>query len=271
MIDLFRRLSLIALLAVLCAGAQPQQHDDSPGYDPEPLADIGPVKGVGGFTEVTPHLYRGGQPSQKGLESLAKMGIDIVVDGRLTGDKKEGKAVTKLGMQFVPIPWHCLYPRDEVFARFLALVRDNPDKKIFVHCRYGDDRTGMMIAAYRMAMQGWTWQQARKEMDEFGFHHKVCASLLLYEKEFPERLKKAAFQGLGSSPDRSNSESAKPGDGNPRPVNAEPRSSEPGGSEPGSSEPENPEPKNAAPASPEPGSPPPANPPPPPSAAPPTY
>ncbi|HEY8669973.1 MAG TPA: tyrosine-protein phosphatase, partial [Terriglobales bacterium] len=178
MVDLARRLFLIALLAILCAGAQPQQQDDSPGYEPEPVNDSGPVKGVAGFTEVTPHLYRGGQPSQKGLESLAKMGINIVVDGRLTGDKKEDKEATKLGMQFVPIRWHCLYPKDEVFARFLALLRDNPDKKIFVHCRYGDDRTGMMIAAYRMAMQGWTWEEARKEMDDFGFHHKVCASLL---------------------------------------------------------------------------------------------
>jgi hypothetical protein len=101
------------LLAIFCAGAQPQQQDDSPGYEPEPLTDIGPVKGVGGFTEVTPHLYRGGQPSQKGLESLAKMGIDIVVDGRLTGDKKEGKAVTQTGMGFVPMPGTACSP-DEV-------------------------------------------------------------------------------------------------------------------------------------------------------------
>jgi protein tyrosine phosphatase (PTP) superfamily phosphohydrolase (DUF442 family) len=258
MIDLSRRLVLIALLAILCAGAQPQQHDDSPGYEPEPLTDSGPVKGVGGFTEVTPHLYRGGQPSQKGLESLAKMGIDIVVDGRLTGDKKEDKAVTKLGMKFVPIPWHCLYPRDEVFARFLALIRDNPDKKIFVHCRYGDDRTGMMIAAYRMAMQGWTWQEARKEMDKFGFHHTVCASLLRYEKEFPERLKKPEFQALRSSPERRDSE----------PANSEPPNPEPKNTVPSSSEPASP---NDQHVSPDPGSPAPDNPAPPPSAAPPTY
>ena len=194
-----RRFLLFALLVILCRGAEPQRHDDSPGYEPEPAADSGPIKGVAGFTEVTPHLYRGGQPSKEGLESLAKMGIDIIVDGRLTGDKKERKAAAKAGMQFVPIRWHCLYPRDEVFARFLAVIRDNPDKKIFVHCRYGDDRTGMMIAAYRMAVQNWTWQEARKEMDAFGFHHEVCASLLWYEKEFPEHLKRPVFRGLTSN------------------------------------------------------------------------
>jgi protein tyrosine phosphatase (PTP) superfamily phosphohydrolase (DUF442 family) len=79
------------------------------------------------------------------------MGIDIVVDTRGNRTKSEGKEVRRHGMQYVAIPWHCPFPKDETFARFLKLMRDNPDKKVFVHCRLGDDRTGMMIAAYRMA------------------------------------------------------------------------------------------------------------------------
>jgi protein tyrosine phosphatase (PTP) superfamily phosphohydrolase (DUF442 family) len=202
----FRRLSLGALLALMCAGAMPQASDSSaPRYDPAKVIRI-PMKGVSGLTQVTPHLYRGGQPSRQGLESLAKMGIDIVVDGRLTGKSKEGEAATELGMKFVALPWHCMYPRDEVFARFLALVRNNPDKRIFVHCRYGDDRTGMMIAAYRMAVQGWTWEEARKEMNAFGFHHTICASLVRYEKNFPRRLKNPAFRELHLMPETSSPE-----------------------------------------------------------------
>jgi protein tyrosine/serine phosphatase len=109
--------------------------------------------------------------------------------------------VTKLGMDFVSIPWHCLFPKDETFVRFLKVVRDNPKKKIFVHCRYGDDRTGMAIAAYRMAVQGWTAAEARNEMNKFGFHKVVCASLSGYQKSFPQHLKKnPAFQGLTSKP-----------------------------------------------------------------------
>ena len=93
-------------------------------------------------------------------------------------------------MQFVSIPWHCYFPKDKVFARFLALLRENHGKKIFVHCRYGDDRTGMMIAAYRIAVEGWTAKEARKEMEQYGFHHLVCPSLGPYEKNFPEHLRK---------------------------------------------------------------------------------
>ena len=142
-------------------------------------------------------LYRGGQPKPAGLKGLAKMGVNIVVDVRLSGRDKERKEVTQQGMQFVELPWHCLFPKDETFARFLKLLEDNPGKKLFVHCRYGDDRTGMMIAAYRMAVEGWTPEEARKEMEKFGFHRLICPSLGPYEKEFPEHLRNnSAFQDL---------------------------------------------------------------------------
>lgn len=148
------------------------------------------LPGVKNFGEVTPLLYRGAQPSPEGFKALAGMGIDIVVDARLSGKDAERKAVTKAGMQYVSIPWHCLLPKDKTIAQFLAVLRDNPNKKIFVHCRYGDDRTGMMIAAYRMAVENWTAEEAWKELLKFGFNRTLCFPLGSYEKSFPEHLKK---------------------------------------------------------------------------------
>jgi tyrosine-protein phosphatase SIW14 len=157
------------------------------------------MPGLTNLAEVTPTLYRGAQPHRAGLQSLKKMGIDTIIDVRLTGADEESKEAKKLGMDFVALPWHCLFPKDDSIVKFLAYLREHPGKKIFVHCRYGDDRTGMMIAAYRMAVEGWTADQARKEMDAFGFHHVVCSSLVEYEKSFPERLKKdSAFRKLQS-------------------------------------------------------------------------
>ena len=158
------------------------------------------MPGVPGFAEVTPNLYRGHQPSEEGFENLAKMGINIDVDLRLSHKGSERKRVTALGMEYVSIPWFCMRPKDGAFAKFLQLVRDNPDKKIFVHCRVGDDRVGMNIAAYRMAEQGWSAEEARKEMVESGvnwFHRRICPGLGRYEKEFPERFRtKPAFAEL---------------------------------------------------------------------------
>lgn len=150
------------------------------------------AQGVPELVEITPTLYKGGQPSDEGLRTLAAMGIDVVVDMR-EFHWTERKKVTRLGMRYVALRWFCLFPSDKVFARFLALVRENPQKKIFVHCRLGDDRVGMTIAAYRMAVEHWTAGQAMQEMRTEGFNafHQccICPRLARYEKSFPARYK----------------------------------------------------------------------------------
>jgi tyrosine-protein phosphatase SIW14 len=148
-------------------------------------------QGVPNFGEVTPTLYRGGLLSVDGLKALKRVGVNVVVDTH-ANSKHEKRDVEALGMKYVAIPWHCPWPGDEVFAKFLKVVHENKGKKIFVHCRLGDDRTGMMVAAYRMAEEGWTAEEAMNEMRSFGFthsHHFICPGLADYEKHFPEHLR----------------------------------------------------------------------------------
>jgi hypothetical protein len=142
------------------------------------------------FGEVTPTLYRGGEPKKGGFEALAKMGVQIVVD--LRGDREvERRKLARLGIKYVPMPWQCSFPKDRIFAKFITLIRENPGKKIFVHCRVGDDRTGMMVAAYRMVEEGWSAEKAKQEMLTYGFNfahrHLICPRLADYEEEFPKR------------------------------------------------------------------------------------
>lgn len=170
---------------------------------PHAFAKKKTVAGVKNFGEISPELFRGAQPTREGFEQLQQMGVGIVVDLRDDGGKERAE-VTKLGMQYVQIPWHCYDPLDASVAQFLTLVRDNPGKKVFVHCRLGTDRTGMMVAAYRMSRQGWSAQEARKEMEAFGYsfeHHVICPGLGHYEKEFPHEYSTSpAFDKLRSSP-----------------------------------------------------------------------
>ena len=201
----FRVVSVALLAATMSLAAQRQQQPELPSVPSEAkhtIAHALTVPGIPRFGEVTSTLYRGGQPTQEGFRNLAKMGINIVVD--LRGSREsERRLVTGLGMRYAPLQWQCFSPRDEHFAKFLTLLRENPGKKVFVHCRVGDDRTGMDIAAYRIAEQGWTAEEARKEMEAYGvnwFHRMICLPLSSYEKEFPERFKtSAAFQGLRSA------------------------------------------------------------------------
>jgi len=202
-------LPLVLFLTIAtCGAANPQ--DSHKGVSPARAKRIyggkRKVEGIGNFGEVTATLFRGGQPNQKGFEALKKMGVDIIVDarsGRSDQDSKS-KEAGKLGMKYIALPWHCPFPHDEPFAKFLRLMRDNPGKKVFVHCRLGDDRSGMMIAAYRMAAEGWSAGDAMLEMKFFGFsgaHHIICPRLAGYEHSFPERLKNnPAFEGVRTLP-----------------------------------------------------------------------
>ncbi len=194
-------LAVVVLFADLICPATPPPGGSPPSDEKRAIAARSTLSGVPNFGQVSPQLYRGAQPTREGFSKLRKLGIDIVVD--LRGSREsERKIVTGLGMKYVAIPWHCYSPRDEYFASFLTLLRENPDKKVFVHCRLGDDRTGMEIAAYRMAEQNWTADEAAEEMELFGanwFHRAICPRLRPYEQEFPQRFKTSrAFRDLRS-------------------------------------------------------------------------
>jgi protein tyrosine phosphatase (PTP) superfamily phosphohydrolase (DUF442 family) len=196
-----RAASTIVISGMLCAGGLPQTRPNRRSEVKHNPAKKLHLTGVSNFGEVTPFLYRGAQPSREGFEGLAKMGIDIVVDARLSGKGAEKKTVNAAGMQYISIPWHCMFPKDNKMAQFLAVMRENPKKKVFVHCRYGDDRTGMMIAAYRMAAENWTAQEAWAEMQQFGMNRRICFPLISYERQFPEHLKKnPGLQGTVAEP-----------------------------------------------------------------------
>ena len=204
MIRSFRFISFIPLILLFASTAPVDADSAQTKQETQPPAvrAVGRKlneKGVKNFGEVTPTLYRGGLVNPAGIKALKKLGMQVIVDTH-ANDETEAKTVEGLGMKYVAIPWHCPWPHDEVFAKFLKVVQENKGKKIFVHCRLGDDRTGMMVAAYRMADEGWTADEAMTEMKSFGFtrsHHVICPSLASYEKHFPEHLKEnPMFEGV---------------------------------------------------------------------------
>jgi hypothetical protein len=58
----------------------------------------------------------------------------------------------------------------------------------------------MMIAAYRIAEQGWSAEEAKEEMKDFGFdffHRRICTGLSEYEDHFPQHWREGhAFEKL---------------------------------------------------------------------------
>jgi tyrosine-protein phosphatase SIW14 len=192
----------LALLLEIAATPQTQNKNVESSPAQHAMGTRLTVSGIPNFGQVSENLYRGALPNTTGLEALKKMGINIVIDMRRGHDSNEENRVKQLGMDYVSIPSRCPYPQDGPIALFLQVVEKNPGKKIFVHCRLGDDRTGIAVASYRIAEQGWSVDEARKEMQAFGFsrlHNFICPGLLGYEEKLPQLLKNnPAFQQLPS-------------------------------------------------------------------------
>src|SRR2546421_4282299 len=95
----FALVFLIFLVLPLGAG-QPQSSSTPPAptSPPRVIGTRSQTKGIPNFGQVTPNLYRGGLPSRVGMESLKKIGIDVIVDMR-GKNKGEQEDAEKLGMQ----------------------------------------------------------------------------------------------------------------------------------------------------------------------------
>ena len=122
------------------------------------------------FHQVSGELYRGAQPDRHGFLELERLGIKTVVNLRLTSSDKKLLAGTSLIPVDVPAePWDLEEP--DVLA-FLRVVGDPARVPVFVHCSHGADRTGAMVAIYRVVIQGWDEEEAIREMTEggFGYH-----------------------------------------------------------------------------------------------------
>jgi tyrosine-protein phosphatase SIW14 len=124
------------------------------------------------FQRVDDHVSRGAQPTNSGFSDLAQLGFKTVVDLRDIGEHSqadEQKLVTDLGMRYVSIPMKGMSaPKDEQIAALLALLNDTTSEPVFVHCKRGADRTGTVIAIYRISHDRWENDKALNEAKSFG-------------------------------------------------------------------------------------------------------
>jgi tyrosine-protein phosphatase SIW14 len=148
-----------------------------------------PPDGVPNFQKVDDHVYRGAQPTEQGFKNLAKLGIKTVVDLRQPGDLSwnEEKIVRAAGMEYVAVPMHGMEtPSNEKVVKVLALLEDTSTGPVFVHCKRGADRTGAVIACYRMEHDRWKNEQALSEAKSLGMSFFERA-IQRYVREFKPR------------------------------------------------------------------------------------
>jgi len=155
------------------------------GCDYEPISVNRPahwaesiqLDGVQNLHKVSNVLYRSAQPTAEGIEKLSTLGINTVVN--LRSFHSDSSQIVNTGLGYEQIKLNRLDPEEVDIIKFLKIVTSSKKIPILVHCQYGADRTGAMCAIYRIAVQGWTKEEAIKEMIEGGYgFHEIWENLI---------------------------------------------------------------------------------------------
>ena len=134
------------------------------------------IDGVPNLYKITDNLYRSAQPTKEGMSNLRKTGIETVINLRSFHSDKEELKNTELASEHIYMKtWH---PEREDVVQFLRIVTNKKHMPVLFHCQHGADRTGTMCALYRVVVQGWTKEEAIKEMTQGGYgFHKIWSNL----------------------------------------------------------------------------------------------
>ena len=164
------RIYIAALLVALSLGAPAAANGAAGAGSATAVADISRIH-IDNFGRVDAMYYRGAQPEGHDYADLAALGVKTIIN--LTSDDAapdEKAMAEQAGLRYVQIPMTTHdAPTSAQLAEFMKLVDDAASQPVYVHCVGGRHRTGVMTAAYRMTQDGWTADQAFKEMKDYKF------------------------------------------------------------------------------------------------------
>ena len=135
-----------------------------------PARGLRVTEGILNFGKVSERLYRGAQPDGNGLEHLKKLGVKLIINLREPGDdwKDEAVAASACGILYTNFPMNGFSrPKDEQVRQILALM-ESFSGPVFVHCQHGCDRTGTIVACYRIQHDRWSLALAMHEAERYG-------------------------------------------------------------------------------------------------------
>lgn len=114
-------------------------------------------------------VYRSGQPSPWLLQwAVARHGVRTLINLRGRTPGFESHFAAQHGLRLFSFDLSATRPPSEAeLGRFLGILADAENHPILVHCKNGVDRTGYMLAMYRISTDGWTKEQALAEMRRF--------------------------------------------------------------------------------------------------------
>lgn len=158
------------LLAATALALQAAEPAVSTAARPSAWAEPVAAAGAPNLHRVTPFLYRSAQPTREGFKNLEALGVRTVIDLRAYhSDRREAKGT---GLRLVELDIRTWKVAEADVVEVLRRLRRREDGPFLVHCQHGADRTGVMMAMFRMVEQGWSKEEALREMrgGGYGFH-----------------------------------------------------------------------------------------------------
>lgn len=140
------------------------------------------------FYQVDGQLFRSEQLTEEDIGLLKQQGVNTIVNLRFFNRDKNDEQLDNQGFTLINQPLLTWAVKPKQLANILATIENQhkQGKKVLVHCYHGSDRTGIVIAMYRIVYQNWTIEQAKQEMRQggYGFHRiwKNLDSLLTEQK-----------------------------------------------------------------------------------------
>ena len=167
---IFVLLAALLATATSCLAAAASSDIPGPAYvRPGSLRTLERTEGLAGLANlgrVAEGIYRGAQPAPEGYTSLKGMGIRTVIN--LNTAFSEKAAVEAAGMRSIEIPVEFAKKGSRAKVdQVVALMADPANQPVFVHCSQGQDRTGIVVAAYRLKERRWPQIDAEAEMEFF--------------------------------------------------------------------------------------------------------
>jgi len=127
---------------------------------------VGEPEAAYNFDTVGPgYILRSSLPDGRFVEYLRdEYGLQRIVS--LIGETPAHAKARALGIEVTTYEWSSdhLPPENELQAVLGLLDEPTP---VLVHCKGGLDRTGYTMALYRVTREGWTLEDARREMTSY--------------------------------------------------------------------------------------------------------
>lgn len=167
------------------AGRRDAPDADSYSKSKEPL---------GNFHQIDPGFYRSAQPYGDGFARLKKLGVKTILDLKEdpSAERRDARAV---GIKVESVPMiGIVTPTFEQVDRALDVIA-SAEKPLLVHCEHGQDRTGFVVAAYRVTVQHASIESAVKEAKSYGCCFVLYEDLGKYLKRYSRHRRAPALAG----------------------------------------------------------------------------